>query len=339
MSELRQDRTTGKWVIIAPERGFRPHVFSSKRSIGQPPTSFDSACPFCPGNEAKLSGILAETPSSGPPGWRSRVIPNKYPEVRPEAIAVRNIRGHHVTMGAHGYCEVVIESPCHDADIVSMSDDDIGSLVSVYRQRSSELTSRVGIAAAVLFRNRGSTSGASLDHPHTQLVALGMMPPRLLSMAAWAREAWMETGRCPTCDELEAESAEGSRIIAETPSFVALVPFASTVPFEIWLVPKRHQASFAEMDDSEGADLGLLLRDMLQRLKSAHNDPPYNFVVDSFERPRPVGAYVHWRLRIVPNLVTWGGFELGTSIPVTPSSPESDAKVLRTIIPSGEAGP
>ena len=333
MSELRQDRTTGAWVIVAPGRGFRPNAFSSGSGVGRPPSSFDPSCPFCPGNEAELPGILAETPSSRPPGWRNRAIPNKYPAVRPDAAAVRNIQGRHMTMGARGYCEVVIESPRHDADLVSMSDGEIGSLVSVYRRRFSELASRAGIATVVLFRNRGSISGASLTHPHTQFVGFGMTPPRLLSAATWMRQAWTEAGRCPTCEELEAESTEGSRIITETRSFLALAPFAATVPFEIWLVPKRHQASFAEMDDSEGTDFGLMLRDVLRRLRFAHDDPPYNFAVDSFEAPHHAGAYLHWRLRIVPNLVTWGGFELGTGIPINPSCPESDAKVLRATVP------
>ena len=329
MTELRQDRTTGAWVIIAPERGLRSPESSSRPDQGGRPREFDPACPFCPGNETRLPGILAEIPAKGSPGWQVRVVPNKYPMAQ-HAAPVPSLHEHHVAIGSDGWHEVVIESPRHDADPASMSDDNINVLVSTYRQCFAELIARPGIETVVLFRNHGAAGGASLDHPHSQIVALAMTPPRLRFMADWMRRCWEETGRCVTCDELQIESADGRRIVEETGSFLALVPFAANVPFETWIVPKRHQASFVEIERAECAEFGPLLRSTLQRLNSVHGDPPYNFVVESFdtlERDRP---HAHWRLRIVPNLVTWGGFELGTGVPVNPSRPEADAEVLRS---------
>lgn len=331
MSEFRQDRTTGAWVIVAPERGLRPTDSARAGLHPRAVPSFDPACPFCPGNEAKLPGILAEIPSARPPGWRLRVVPNKYAVATPQAAPVWKIEGPHVILPSHGYCEVVVEAPRHDADLVSMSTDDIVALVAAYRRRFTELKARSGIASVILFRNRGRASGASLAHPHSQLIALGMPPPRLLAIAAWMRQAWEKTGRCVTCAELELEIAEGSRIIEETNAFVALAPFAAALPFEIWLVPRRHQASFVQLSEAEGADLGVLLRHALQRLKSARGDPPYNFVVESFDGMDGPGDFAHWRLRIAPGLATWGGFELGAGIPINPSSPEADARILRAV--------
>jgi UDPglucose--hexose-1-phosphate uridylyltransferase len=338
MSTLRQDRTTGAWVIVAPERGLRPRDAVRSKGGENHARPFDPACPFCPGNEAKLPGILAELESSRPPGWQLRVIPNKYAVALPETVPARQVEAGHVTLASHGYCEVVVESPRHDDDLVSMSDDDIRLLVSLYRRRFSELMAKPGITSVTLFRNRGQASGASLTHPHSQFIALGMTPPRLLSMATWARQCGEETGRCVTCAELEVEIADGSRIIEETPLFVALAPFAATVPLEIWLVPRRHQASFAQLDDAECAEMGPLLRNTLRRLSSAHDDPPYNFVVDSFDAADETVSFAHWRLQIVPGLATWGGFELGTGIPINPSSPESDARILRAAATRIDAG-
>jgi UDPglucose--hexose-1-phosphate uridylyltransferase len=329
MTELRQDRTTGAWVIIAPERGLRPRESSSWPDQGGHPREFDPACPFCPGNEARLPGILAEMPARGSPGWQVRVVPNKYP-IAQHAAPVPSVHEHHVAIGSRGWHEVIIESPRHDAVPASMSDDAIGTLVSTYRQRFAELIARPGIETVVLFRNHGAAGGASLGHPHSQIVALGMTPPRLRGIAEWMRRCWKEIGRCITCDELQIERADGRRIVEETQSFLAVVPFAASVPFETWIVPKRHQASFAGTDRTECAELGPLLRNTLQRLNSVHGDPPYNFVVESFDAPERDLPHAHWRLRIAPNLVTWGGFELGTGVPVNPSGPEADAHALRS---------
>lgn len=329
MSEFRQDRTTGAWAIIAPERGLRPQASSLGAHGPEPPHEFDADCPFCPGNEAKLPGILAETPSHSPPGWQVRVVPNKYPVARSSAPPTRQMIGHQITIPCHGHHEVIIESPRHNANPSSFSDEHIFNLVSLYHQRFSELSSRSGIETVVLFRNQGIAGGASLDHPHSQIIALGMTPPRLRSLADWMGRCWQETGRCVTCDELDLECAHGQRVVENTQTFLAIVPFAASVPFEIWIIPKRHQASLVDINRVECADFGWILRDALRRLRSACGDPPYNFAVESFDFLDRDAAHAHWRLRIAPDLVTWGGFELATGVPINPSSPEADADLLR----------
>lgn len=330
MSELRQDRTTGAWAIVAPERGVRPHHAWHRCASGQALCAFDPNCPFCPGNESQLPRILAEIASPEPPGWRVRVVPNKYPIVQPGAAPAQAGAQPHRTLPSFGHHEVVIESPRHDADPASISVEDFGAAVTLFHRRFIDLLARPGIETVVMFRNHGPAGGASLRHPHSQLVALGMVPPLLRSMIDWADQCFAESGRCVTCEEINIERADGSRIVEETPFFVAFAPFAASVPFEVWLVPRRHQASFSELEESECADFARLLRRTLQRIKSVHDDPPYNFVVDSFDAASN-HASVHWRLRIAPDLVTWGGFELGAGVPINPSSPEKDAEALRAI--------
>jgi UDPglucose--hexose-1-phosphate uridylyltransferase len=161
-------------------------------------------------------------------------------------------------------------------------------------------------------------------------MALGVVPPRLERVSRWARQYYHDHARCVICDVLRHEQENGSRIIDETATFASWVPFAATVPFEIWIVPKTHQASFVDMDGAESINLGFLMRRVLRRLDAVHGvRVPYNYAVDSACRSDISAPHFHWRMRIAPCTVAWGGFELATRMPINPSSPEQDAAVLR----------
>jgi UDPglucose--hexose-1-phosphate uridylyltransferase len=216
---------------------------------------------------------------------------------------------------------------------------EIETAFSVYRSRFSTLLDRPDIEAIVLFRNHGSASGASLVHPHAQLVGLSVVPPWLEARERWARERYEGGFKCVTCAELDLERHDSSRLIEETEQFVASVPFAATVPSEIMIIPKRHCGSFAELSHTETLGLAALLRRTLRRLNSVHGDPPYNLFVDPALRDGLRQSHSHWRLRIVPDLAKWGGFERATHMPINPSCPEEDAARLREAIVKAEATP
>jgi UDPglucose--hexose-1-phosphate uridylyltransferase len=334
MSEIRQDPTTGAFVIIAPGRSGRPGAPHSTSNAGQVASRYDEHCPFCPGNEAQLIGILAETPAKHAPGWSTRTVPNKFPAISSNAAAPQSHDPTHETIAGKGFHEVIIESPFHDADLRTMEMPQISDVVATYHQRFCELSQRPGIEAVVLFRNHGTRSGASLVHPHAQIMALPLIPPRIQAMTEWAARQGAQTGQCPTCAELARERQAAVRVVEESADFVALVPFAAEVPCEVWLVPKRHAASFAETRAHELVDLAALLGRALQRLKTAHGDPPYSFAIESAGSGSDA-KHVHWRLRIVPDLVNWGGFERGSGIPINPSAPEADAALLRASLGNG----
>jgi UDPglucose--hexose-1-phosphate uridylyltransferase len=331
MSELRQDRTTGAWTIIAPERGLRPHHVSATELARERVPRFEPTCPFCPGNESQLPGMIAETHCNEPPGWRTRIVPNKFPALTLDAPAPHPIPGLHM-IRAYGAHEVVIENPRHDTDLTAMDDGEITAVVECYYQRFTELARRPGIETVVLFRNHGARSGASLRHPHAQLIALGLAIPKLRLMAEWGCQHYRETSRCPTCEELELETKLGERVVDETRDFLAFVPFAAERSFEVLLVPKRHQASFAEIAEDEVKDLAIQLRQSLQRLKAVHDDPPHNLIIESAGKSGLGAPHLHWRLRIVPGLVRWGAFEVGTGMAINPSRPEQDAEALRATL-------
>jgi UDPglucose--hexose-1-phosphate uridylyltransferase len=331
MSELRQDRTSGHWVVVSPQRGHRPGAWAEALSLtARPPTpQFDPNCPFCPGQEDRLPGIIAETRMPIQSAWSVRVVPNKFPAVQPDLKTIAEDAGRPRLHDGYGFHEVIIESPRHDADLITMSDAEIEVVVSVYFDRSRQLLYRPGIEAVVLFRNHGRRGGASLRHPHAQAVALPLLPPTLAQLGHWGHGYHDECGRCPTCDELSTERNLKERIIEATQNFLVLAPYAAEHPFEMWIVPIEHQASFLNASELQRIEFAHLLRRTLNRLRRARDDPPYNFVIDSATRSQLQSPYLHWRLRIAPDLATWGGFELGSGMAINPSSPERDAAVLR----------
>ena len=333
MNELRQDPTSGLWVIIAPERGHRPCVLrpaAQALTDRLPVSRLDPDCPFCPGHEHRLPGIIAEIRMPDPPGWSVHVVPNKFPAVQADRMTeIVELATQHRLLDGYGFHEVIIESPRHDADLAELSDVEIDAVIAMYGDRSRRLLNQPAIEAVILFRNHGPRGGASLRHPHAQVVALALLPPRLARLADWGHRYYDEYGRCPTCDEIDRERAFKVRIVEETRNFLVLVPFAAEYPFETWIVPIEHQASFLDISDLQRAEFARLLRRTLDRLRRARNDPPYNFVIDSAARIELRSPCLHWRLRIAPNLANWGGFELGAGMAINPSSPEDNAGELR----------
>jgi UDPglucose--hexose-1-phosphate uridylyltransferase len=296
---------------------------------------FDPQCPFCPGHENQLPGIVAETRAHAPPHWSVRVVPNKYPALTPD-VDVAPDRPREARDG-YGFHEVIIENPRHDADLASMTEAEVEAVVVAYRDRASELLYRPGIEAVVLFRNHGARAGASLPHPHAQVVAIGMVPPMTALSEAWGVHYHAEHGRCPTCDEIAGARHSNVRLVEQTENFVALVPYAAEYPCETWILPVHHQPWFVDIDEAASKDFARLLRRTLLRLRLVHDDPPYSFVIDAADWRHRLSPFLHWRLRIAPKLASWGGFELGAGMAINPSIPEHDATMLRAATVDDEA--
>jgi len=328
VSELRQDPISGDWVLIAPERGKRPRQVARSRPVETTPGA-RPVCPFCPGHESELPEILAEYSSDTPPGWTVRVSPNRFAGFRPDAEPPPEAPGH-ATGPAFGHQEVIIESPRHDATLHALSDTEMLDVVRAYRDRYAELIARPGIRSVTLFRNSGPGSGASLPHPHAQIIATAIRPPKLQALDDRALAYFERHSRCLMCDEIEREGEAAARIVEDNGAFVVLVPFAARYPFEFWIAPKRHQAGFDEVAEQELEVFGQTLRRSLKRLRSARGDVSYNFVIQSAVADGRGAPHLHWFLRLAPHLGERGGFELGTNLPVNPSSPEQDAAALRT---------
>jgi len=333
MGEFRQDRVSGEWVVIAADRSARPrHVSLSRKSAEK--TDESAVCPFCPGNEDQLLGITAEYPADTPPGWSVRSVFNKFPAFRPDGEAAPPETETFSPQAAFGYQELIVETPRHGVDLRLLDDSAIADAVRAYRDRFTALMDRNGINYVMLFRNYGPGSGASLPHAHAQLAATAFYPPRLRRQEIRSQSYFEEHGRCPVCDDLHAEIEASVRLVDDCDAFVTFVPFAAEKPFELWIVPRRHQARFDEMTTDEITALGIALRRALKRLYAVHGDVAYNFAIESAGADGGGAAHSHWRLHLVPRLADWAGYELGTGVFVNASSPEENARTLREATPA-----
>ncbi len=325
MSTLRQDPTTRQWVIVAPVRGDRPHA---QDPAPRPPVpAHDPACPFCPGNEDRTPPEILREPPGGP--WQVRVVPNKYAALDGQGSTERRGTPLFREMAGVGAHEVIIESPRHDARLDTMSADEAVRVVSTWRQRYRELRALPHTRAVMLFKNFGPMAGTSLEHPHSQVVATPVFLPRLLWRMEVATRYFDEHGHCVYDDLIAAEREVGTRMVDEAGGFAAFEPFASATPFETWVAPTFHAASFEELSDEDLPDLASLLTRVLAALRRACGDPDFNLVVSSGPANGHVEEVFHWHIRILPRLATPAGFELGSAMSINTVCPEDSALALR----------
>jgi UDPglucose--hexose-1-phosphate uridylyltransferase len=325
MSELRTDPFTGRWVVIADERSRRPLPVAPPARL---PPSDPADCPFCPGNEARTGPAIAER---GHGEHRVRVVANRYPALRVEesgaVFGVPPVEGR-TGLGAH---EVVIETPTHDAVFADLPDAALASVLAAWRQRTDDLLHDVRLNHVLIYKNHEAAAGATLSHPHSQVVATPIVPPLPALKYARAEEHHAESGRCLYCDVLAEETRTGDRVVAERGRVLCVAPFASRVPFELMLLPSAHSARFERSSDEDLSDLASLLGTMLRRLRVSLEDPAYTLVLHTAARDTPDAAF-HWHLEIVPRLVPLAGFEWGTGTYINPTRPEEAAAALRALV-------
>lgn len=339
MPELRHDPIQKRWVIIATERARRPSDFRIERDEGG-----DGKCPFCYGNEGMTPPEIRALRHGSPantPGWKVRVVPNKFPALRIEGELDRAAVGQYDRMNGIGAHEVIIETPNHDRDLADLPLDEIGQVLAMYRDRIVDLRNDPRFRYVLVFRNRGSAAGASLAHPHSQLIATPVTPRTVAMELESARNHFMAKERCIFCDIIAQELATHSRIVAADADFVSWCPYASRFPFEVMLAPRRHGHDFGAMDDGAIAGLARHLREVLQRIKRSLDDPPYNYMLHTAPayhlKPRRPGYWStiemdwHWHLEILPRLTKTAGFEWGTGFYINPTPPEDAARFLREV--------
>ncbi|HEY0735623.1 MAG TPA: galactose-1-phosphate uridylyltransferase [Herpetosiphonaceae bacterium] len=325
--EIRQNKATKEWVIFAPARGKRPHDFRQRDEESGPVPPHDTHCPFCPGNEAMLPTVIKEWRDEHGDQWQARVVPNKFPALTPNGSIQRYSRGINIAMQGYGQHEVIVESPRHDQDIATMTPASVRTVIEAYYRRYVELYGNPSNVLILIFRNHGATAGASLQHPHSQVIATGLVPRAIRWREYEAQRYFDELGRCVYCDMLAFELEDKQRIVLQNDSFAAFIPYAAECPFETWIVPRRHQSDFSEIGEAERADLSTALHTILAKLHTRLNNPDYNYTINTAARTTNE-PQSHWYLRIRPRLVTRAGFEIGSGMRINPSLPEADAAFL-----------
>lgn len=328
--EFRHNVITDQWVAVAPARTGRPDDFGDASPDARADGTPVDGCPFCPGHEDDIPRVLWELNGreKGPADWRTRVLPNKYPALTSDRTGRPGAEGLYQTRPGLGRQEVLVDSPMHGASPATMPLQQVEAMVHTYRTRYRALR-RDGFVPFI-FRNHGADAGASLAHPHSQIIATDFAPPHIEQEERRARAHTAETGRCAYCEMVEAERAAGSRIVDAGDAFVTFVPYAAQVPYEMWILPRRHAPEFGRLEDDRCADLARSLRTALSALRDACGNPAYNlFVRTALEHPCDAD-HLHWSIRIRPRISVDAGFELGTGLKVNPSLPERDADVLRS---------
>jgi UDPglucose--hexose-1-phosphate uridylyltransferase len=327
MPELRQNLATREWVIIATERAKRPEQFAMprrERVEDLPP--YDALCPFCPGNE-ELDLERLRVPAEGE--WELRVVGNRYPALRENGPIVRQLDGVHRSLPGVGYHEVVVESRLHNTCPAIEQVDEVERTLRAFQLRGEAYSADERVEQIVYFKNHGPTAGTSLLHPHAQVIALPVVPYTIRTRAAEARRYFDDHGECVICRMREDESEAQLRIVAETEHFSAFIPYAAFSPFHLWIVPRRHAASYLDATPEEVRDLAVLLRDMLRRVYYALNDPDYNYVIRTAPQCEHTARHLHWYTAIVPRVTQTAGFELGSGMFINTALPEESAQFLR----------
>ena len=328
MPELRKDPVVGRWVIISTERARRPSDFAP-----DPVRPRATSCVFCEGHEDKTPPeiLASRAPGSAPngPGWSYRVVANKFPALRIEGDIEPAGEGLFDYMNGVGAHEVVIETPDHAATLATLPLDAVTEVLVAYRERVRDLKKDPRFEYILVFKNHGEAAGASLEHPHSQLIATPIIPIMVTEELAGSASYWERKERCVWCDIIRQERQARRRVIFESNGFIAVAPFAPRFPFETWILPTRHRSAFEECEIDELRGLAGVVQDFLVRMNGVLHEPPYNFVLHTAPLREQAHEHFHWHLEVIPKLTRVAGFEWGSGFFINPVPPEDAATALR----------
>lgn len=326
MSELRKDPVAKRWVIISVERGKSPADFKIRM-----PARKGGFCAFCNGNEHTTPPeILAFRPDGSKPnstGWTLRVVPNKFPVLQIGKQLNKTGEGFFEKMDGAGSQEIIIESPDHNLTLPTMPLKSVEDILRVFHLRISELKKDGRLEYVLVFKNEGEIAGSTLEHTHSQLIALPVTPFLIQEEIHNARQYYSDKEQCVFCDIIRQETADRTRLISENESYVSIAPFASRTPFETWILPKSHESSFAP--DGKFSLLAQILQKTLRQIEKILNLPAYNMMIHTSPLRDELNKYYHWHIEIKPKLANAAGFEWGSALYINPTPPEKAAKFMR----------
>ncbi len=337
-NELRRDRLLNRWVVVAKERARRPTDFAKKRTE----TAATAICPLCPGNEnmtppatvvyIEENGTIRKTSDKGnfrTRGWLVRSIPNMFPAFAPP----RNPEDEaHLPedgdcINAIGRHEVMVETPIHAQQPPDMPVAQLVHVISMYVDRLKEFAQKPYVRYVQIFRNFGLEAGASLSHPHSQVIATPFVPPLVAEEQNAAKTYQRDKETCYFCDLIKKEK-DTQRFITENKDFFVSAPYASANPMEFWIIPKHHATNLLSLSAEETETFARTLQATLGALKALVNDPPYNFGIH-LSLDKQAEAFYHWHLEVYPKLSIWAGFEKSAGIYINTVPPETAASELR----------
>ncbi len=339
MSELRKDIISGRWVIIASERSKRPDDFRPAQSTGKEPVP--AFCPFCEGNESKTPPEVASLRKHGTrpnhPGWWVRTVPNKFPALNRGLPPERHDEGIFQWMEGVGVHEVIIETPDHGQELPDLPLGHLHDVLEMYKERVTSIEKESQYKYVHVFKNKGREAGASLSHPHSQIVATPIIPKKINEELYGCERLHREFGECIVCRIIREETKKGDRLVLRNDHFCVITPFAPRFPFEMRIYPLHHTPWFSEAKKGELRSLAEAIKLTLGRLRDILADPPYNFYIHQAPNPNlrheawvTLDESCHWHMEIIPVLTRVAGFEWGTGFYINPVPPETAAGFLRS---------
>lgn len=331
MPQLRKDPVIGRWIIISEERRKRPTDFPVEKFEGS-----GGFCPLCPGNESFTPKEVLTLSDNGEhqhgADWQVRVVPNKYPALVIEGDLAKEGIGLYDQMNGIGAHEVIIETPNHHENFADFTPSKMARVFRAYKDRIQDLENDPRFRYVMVFKNHGRAAGASLEHSHSQLIALPILPRMIVSELDGAKSHYNYKERCVFCDIIRQEIQSKERVVCQNDSFITITPFAPRTPFEMWVLPKKHNSNFSSMGETELHSLAEVFGESLQRLCTCIENVPYNFVLHTEPLHSNGLEYYHWHFEIVPKLTSIAGFEWGSGFYINPLPPEEAAAYLRDCI-------
>lgn len=329
MAELRREPIVGRWVIINTDNPTTPDSFEVEDHTPKQANN----CPFCYGHEQEtppeIEVVREDGTKPNTPGWSVRVVANKFPALQIEGDLNRRGLGIFDLSNGIGAHEVIVETPYHTHTLTDLLDNEMCAVISKYCSRALDLIKDKRFKYILIFKNFGKSAGASLEHSHTQLIALPMVPKNVQEELKGAHDYFAYRERCIFCDMVYQEYQDKNRIIIENRNFISFSPFVPRFPFEVWIVPKRHNPYFCHMTQEEICDLAKILKEVLLRIKVSLHNPSYNFIIHSSPLDEENKESYHWHVEIMPKLTRVAGFEWGTGFYIVTTPPDLAAKYLR----------
>ena len=335
-SEFRQDIVSNDWILLARSReDYFKKVFSQRKKKAKKlfsAKSLENKLKKCPFETPEKTGhqIISQYPKNGK-NWFIKVIPNKYSAISAHFNTCpfpKNL-GPYFNMEVIGFQEIVITKD-HFQSIALLNQKEISLLINAYKQRYLSLAREKCLKYIFIFHNSGQEAGASVEHPHSQIMALPTIPSDVSRSLEGCKNYFEKHKKCAHCVSLEFEREKKERIIFQNSDFIALAPYASRVNFEIRIFPLKHNANFESISPAEIEKLSEMFKNVFQKIYKRLENPAYNFFIHTaplFDNSKNYKCY-HWHIEIFPRVFTWAGFELGTGMEVVYISPEKSAKIL-----------
>ena len=333
-SELRLDLVSKDWVVIATGRAKRPEMFKSKD--GNKEKTARESCPFCkiesqeaPVHISRRGEKIPHIQGKIPKDWTVIVVPNKYPAFSPSNNLDKKSENHlYQRMNAVGFCEVVVTKD-HEKQMAQFSVDQIKEVLDVYQERYLSLMKENFVHYVSIFHNHGKEAGASISHPHSQIITTPLIDSDLRKALINSHEYFKANKKCIYCSMVEWEKKKKERIVFENKEFLVICPFVSKTAFEMIISPKKHLPYFERISEEEKKYLAEAFLVALGKLYKALNNPPYNFYLHTAPCDGKNYDFYHWHWTILPKTATWAGFELCTGIEISTIEPEKAAEYLR----------